>query len=325
MAGVITVLVSMTEQRGFVIEHEPVLLAEAVRYLVVDANGCYVDATFGRGGHCREILRHLSEQGRVYAMDRDPAAVAMGWRLQQLDQRLTVEQRSFAEIGEWAREKNMLGQVDGILLDIGVSTPQLKDPERGFSFQLDGPLDMRMDPTSGISAAQWIATATESAIASVLKEYGEERFARRIARAIVVAREEAPIDRTGQLAEIVSNAVPMRERHKHPATRTFQAIRLLVNQELEALQSCLHASQEVLAPGGRLVVISFHSLEDRIVKQYMRGSGTADEWPAKFPFANPSKTEVHWKVLGRTKPTDAEIQRNPQARSAVCRAAEKVI
>ncbi|HCO60654.1 MAG TPA: 16S rRNA (cytosine(1402)-N(4))-methyltransferase, partial [Porticoccaceae bacterium] len=249
--------------------HATVLLREAVDALVWDENACYVDGTFGRGGHSAEILARLSARGQLFAIDKDPEACA--WARQRFanDERFSIIHGSFADLPDLLATQQ-LPEAAGVLLDLGVSSPQLDDAERGFSFQHDGPLDMRMDPRRGQSAAQWLASAGEAEIARVLKEYGEEKFARRMARAIIKAREQAPITRTGQLAEIIKAANPAWEKSKHPATRAFQAIRIFINEELLDLQRLLDQVLELLVIGGRLVVISFHSLEDRLVKRFIR-------------------------------------------------------
>ena len=253
-------------------EHLPVLLDEAVAALSVKADGIYVDGTFGRGGHARAVLAQLSDKGRLLGLDKDPDAIHEAQLLAQQDNRFSIEQCSFADLAAAVNDRLWQGQVDGVLLDIGVSSPQLDVAERGFSFQKDGPLDMRMDPSSGISAAEWLATAEMDDIATVIKTLGEERYGKRIARAIVETREQSPITTTRQLAELVDKASPSREKNKHPATRTFQAIRIYINNELEELKVALEKALDVLAVGGRLAVISFHSLEDKIVKYFFRNS-----------------------------------------------------
>ncbi len=304
--------------------HRPVLLEEALTALNIRADGQYVDGTFGRGGHSGAILDRLGPQGRLLALDKDPAAVAEGERRFGDDPRFTIRQTSFAGIGEVARTLGWLGRVDGILLDLGVSSPQLDDAARGFSFRHDGPLDMRMDPTSGPSAADWLAMAGEAEIARVLKEYGEERFARRIARAIVRARAEAPITTTGRLAAIVAAAVPTREPGKDPATRSFQAIRIFINRELEDLQAFLDQVLAVLAPGGRLAVISFHSLEDRLVKRFIREQEKGDRFPPDMP-VTVAQLQPKLRAVGKPiRPTETEVRENPRARSAILRVAERL-
>lgn len=263
-------------------EHLPVLLDETVAALAVKPDGIYVDGTFGRGGHARAVLAQLSDEGRLLGLDKDPAAIKEAQQLAAQDSRFSIEQCSFAELSTAVNERLWQGQVSGILLDIGVSSPQLDVAERGFSFQKDGPLDMRMDPDSGISAAEWLATAEMDDIATVIKTLGEERYGKRIARAIVETREASPITTTRQLAELVDKASPSREKNKHPATRTFQAIRIYINNELEDLKVALEQALDALAVGGRLAVISFHSLEDRIVKRYFRDEARGDDLPPDF-------------------------------------------
>lgn len=306
--------------------HIAVLLDEAVEGLAVRADGCYMDGTFGRGGHSRLILQKLGPGGRLLGFDKDPLAIATGEALAAEDGRFVVVQRSFAELGEEAVVRGISGQVSGILLDLGVSSPQLDDPERGFSFLNDGPLDMRMNPDVGVSAADWIATADEDEIARVLKDYGEERFAKRMARAVVQRRAEQPFTRTADLAQVLTVANPAWEKGKNPATRAFQGIRIYVNNELGDLERGLEAALETLEVGGRLVVISFHSLEDRIVKQFMKrqAKGEADKLPRDLPII-PKAFEPRLKLIG--KPVyagDAELKANPRSRSAVMRIAEKL-
>ncbi|WP_080034162.1 16S rRNA (cytosine(1402)-N(4))-methyltransferase RsmH, partial [Pseudomonas syringae] len=265
--------------------HITVLLEEAVEALAVRPDGCYLDGTFGRGGHSRLILSHLGPDGRLLGFDKDPQAIATGQALAAEDGRFVIVQRSFAELGSQAQELGLAGKVSGILLDLGVSSPQLDDPERGFSFMNDGPLDMRMDPTRGVSAAEFIASAPAEEIARVFKEYGEERFAKRMANAVVQRREIQPFERTADLAEVLKVANPAWEKGKNPATRAFQGLRIHVNNELGDLEAGLEAAMESLEIGGRLVVISFHSLEDRIVKLFMRklAKGEADNMPRNLP------------------------------------------
>lgn len=248
--------------------HTTVLLDEAVNGLNIRPDGVYIDGTFGRGGHSRLILSHLGPEGRLLAIDRDPQAVqaAQAWR----DSRFSIIHGPFSALAEYMEQRELSGRVDGILLDLGVSSPQLDDPSRGFSFMRDGPLDMRMDTTRGLSAADWLAQASAEDIAWVLKTFGEERFAKRIAQAIVEKNRQAPMTRTHELAELIAAASPFREKHKHPATRSFQAIRIYINSELDELERALDGALGVLAPGGRLSVISFHSLEDRLVKRFIR-------------------------------------------------------
>jgi len=304
--------------------HRPVLLGAAVAALAIRPQGVYVDGTFGRGGHSHEILRRLAPGGRLIALDRDPQAFVFAKEIQKDDERFTFVRGSFAMLTEVAETAGVMGRVDGILLDLGVSSPQLDQPERGFSFLRDGPLDMRMDPDAGPSAADWLARADTDEIADVLRRYGEERHARRIARAIVEARREAPILTTGRLAQVVSEANPAWERHKHPATRSFQAIRIYINGELEELQRCLDQVVAVLAPAGRLVVISFHSLEDRLVKRFMRRQAQGDDFPPGLPVTQ-AQLHPRLRLVGRAIRADAvETAANPRARSAVLRVAERL-
>ncbi|WP_110668386.1 16S rRNA (cytosine(1402)-N(4))-methyltransferase RsmH [Salinicola halophilus] len=303
--------------------HTSVLLDGAVDALVRDPSGRYLDGTFGRGGHTRAILERLDADGRLLALDRDPAALAAGGDID--DARLSLRRGVFAELDRHAEETGLLGRLDGVLLDVGVSSPQLDDPERGFSFLRDGPLDMRMDPESGIGAAQWLARTGADEMARVFKTYGEERFAKRIARALVSARQEAPIERTHQLAEIVKAAHPAWEKHKHPATRVFQAIRIHLNDELGQLERALDAALNALAPGGRLVVISFHSLEDRLVKRFIRDQSRGDtHLPRGMPIRE-DQLNKRLKPVGKAlRPDEHEVEINPRARSAVMRIAEKL-
>jgi 16S rRNA (cytosine1402-N4)-methyltransferase len=306
--------------------HITVLLDEAVEALAVRADGCYMDGTFGRGGHSRLILQKLGAGGRLLGFDKDPQAIATGQALAAEDGRFVIVQRSFAELGAEAQARGIAGKVSGILLDLGVSSPQLDDPERGFSFMNDGPLDMRMDPTRGVSAAEFIATAPVEEIARVFKEYGEERFAKRMAAAVVQRREIQPFERTSDLAEVLKVANPAWEKGKNPATRAFQGLRIHVNNELGDLEAGLEAALDALEVGGRLVVISFHSLEDRIVKLFMRklAKGEADNMPRNLPIqykAFEPKIKVHGKAQFAS---DAETKANPRSRSAVMRVAEKL-
>ncbi|WP_122573443.1 16S rRNA (cytosine(1402)-N(4))-methyltransferase RsmH [Pseudomonas viridiflava] len=306
--------------------HITVLLEEAVEALALRADGCYMDGTFGRGGHSRLILSHLGPDGRLLGFDKDPQAIATGQTLAAEDGRFVIVQRSFAELGSEAQERGLAGKVSGILLDLGVSSPQLDDPERGFSFMNDGPLDMRMDPTRGISAAEFIATAPAEEIARVFKEYGEERFAKRMANAVVQRREVQPFERTADLAEVLKVANPAWEKGKNPATRAFQGLRIHVNNELGDLEAGLDAALDALEIGGRLVVISFHSLEDRIVKLFMRklAKGEADNMPRNLPIqykAFEPKIRIHGKAQFAS---DTETKANPRSRSAVMRVAEKL-
>ncbi len=304
--------------------HQSVLLRPSVEALNIDPAGVYVDGTFGRGGHSRLILSALGARGRLIAIDRDPQAVAYAEAHFADDARFSIVHGSFAMLAEVAQEAGVMGRVDGVLLDLGVSSPQLDQAERGFSFGKPGPLDMRMDTTRGESAAEWLARAETGEIAEVLKAYGEERHARRIARAIVAAREEAPIVTTDRLAEVVSQANPSWEKGKHPATRSFQAIRIRINGELEAVQHCLDQVLDVLAVGGRLAVISFHSLEDRIVKRFMRDQARGDLFPPGVPVRQ-DQLQPRLRLVGKAiHPDDDEIANNPRARSAVLRVAERL-
>ena len=310
-----------TPDRGEAGLHKTVLLKEAVEALRIKADGTYVDATFGRGGHSRAILAQLGRSGRLLAIDRDPEALACAATIS--DSRLAVFQANFGRIGQVVAEADLAG-VDGVLLDLGVSSPQLDSAARGFSFRLDGPLDMRMDPGHGKTAAEWLAQASEQEIGEVIRRHGEERFAKQIARAIVTARSSGPIDRTRQLAQIVAKAVPTREPSQDPATRTFQALRIHINQELEELEITLPKCLEMLYTGGRLVVISFHSLEDRIVKHYMRAQAQPGALPARLPVRAAELPKPRMKLVGKPiYPTDDEVTANPRARSAVMRVAER--
>ena len=314
----------MTIDSGF--NHITVLLDEAVEALAVRPDGCYLDGTFGRGGHSRLILQKLGPEGQLLGFDKDPQAIATGQALAAEDGRFVIVQRSFAELGAEVAERGLSGKVNGILLDLGVSSPQLDDPERGFSFMNDGPLDMRMDPSRGVSAAEFIATAPAEEIARVFKEYGEERFAKRMANAVVARREQQPFTRTADLAEVLKVANPAWEKGKNPATRAFQGLRIHVNNELGDLEAGLEAALDTLEIGGRLVVISFHSLEDRIVKLFMRklAKGEADNLPRNLPVQH-KPFEPKIKVHGKAQfASEAELKANPRSRSAVMRVAEKL-
>ncbi|SFX02935.1 16S rRNA (cytosine(1402)-N(4))-methyltransferase RsmH [Marinospirillum alkaliphilum] len=306
-------------------QHLSVLLEEAVNAWMTRPDGCYVDGTFGRGGHSRHLLQRLNEKGCLLGIDKDPRALEAGTLLAQQDSRFVICHGSFTELPRFIDQQGWTSGVDGILVDLGVSSPQLDDPERGFSFMQDGPLDMRMDTTRGQSAADWIATASETEISDVLFHLGEERHSRRMARAVIRARQEQPITRTGQLAEIIKAANPSWEKHKHPATRAFQAIRIHINRELDDLRDLLDQATELLAPGGRLVVISFHSLEDRMVKRFMRDAARGDaHLPPGVPFRQ-DELRPQLKLIGKAiKPGDQEVSQNPRARSAVMRVAEKL-
>ncbi|NIP73389.1 MAG: 16S rRNA (cytosine(1402)-N(4))-methyltransferase RsmH [Gammaproteobacteria bacterium] len=306
--------------------HRPVLMREAIEGLNVRASGCYIDATFGRGGHCAAILRQLDATGRLLALDQDPEAVRVAQERFGADPRVAVEHASFNALEELARRHGMSGCTDGILFDLGVSSPQLEDAARGFSFASDGPLDMRMNPQAGVPASEWLASVSERELDAVLRSFGEERYHRRIARAIVQARQDAPIRTTRQLADVVARAVPTRERHKDPATRTFQAIRIAVNRELEALQEGMRQALNVLAIGGRLVVISFHSLEDRMVKRFIRAEarGAPAELPPDFPVRELGAGGRLRALGGPVRPSVEEVEANPRARSAIMRIAERL-
>ncbi len=308
--------------------HKPVLFEEVLTALVIRPDGIYIDGTFGRGGHAGAILDRLGSRGQLLAIDKDPQAVAAAKDRFGTDSRFSIAQGSFTELERLVREKGWraseAGGVDGVLLDLGVSSPQLDDPERGFSFRHDGDLDMRMDPGAGQSAAQWLARAEEYDIRRVLREYGEEKFAKRIAYAIVKAREENPISTTRQLATLIAEASPVHEKGKNPATRSFQAIRIFINGELDDLKKCLPQALDVLRPGGRLAVISFHSLEDRIVKRLLRKEARGDDFPPDLPIPQ-SALSPRVKLIGKAiRASEQEIAANPRARSAVLRVAERL-
>ncbi|MFB5744335.1 16S rRNA (cytosine(1402)-N(4))-methyltransferase RsmH [Cedecea sp. S5-13] len=305
-------------------KHTTVLLDEAVNGLNIRPDGIYIDGTFGRGGHSRLILSQLGEQGRLLAIDRDPQAIAAAAAID--DPRFSIIHGPFSALADYARERELGGKIDGILLDLGVSSPQLDDAERGFSFMRDGPLDMRMDPTRGQSAAQWLMTAEEADIAWVIKTFGEERFGKRIARAIVERNREEPMTRTKELAAVVSAAMPVKDKFKHPATRTFQAIRIWINSELDEIEKALNGSLEALAVGGRLSIISFHSLEDRIVKRFMREKSRGPQVPAGIPMTEAQLNKLggrQLKAIGKMMPGEDEVAENPRARSSVLRIAER--
>ena len=304
--------------------HNSVLLEESLTGLAIKPDGVYVDGTFGRGGHSRAILEKLSSKGRLIAIDKDLEAIAHAKESFAKDPRVQLFHGSFSKIADFAREAGVLGQIDGILLDLGVSSPQLDDARRGFSFMKEGPLDMRMNSEQPLSAAGFVNTADVDEMIHIFREYGEERFARRIANAIVEARQQAPIETTQYLAEVVKEANPKWEKHKHPATRVFQAIRIHINNELEDLQFFLDQSVNVLAVGGRLVVISFHSLEDRIVKQFMRVKEQGVPVPREIPIQSTSETKCFRRVGKAIKPSEVEIHNNVRARSAILRIGEKL-
>ena len=304
--------------------HTPVLLEEVLSGLDLRPEGLYIDATFGRGGHSMAILNRLNQEGRLLVFDKDPVSIELAHSLAAQDKRIEVVHASFRDIEAHARSRGLAGGVDGILFDLGVSSPQLDDAERGFSFMREGELDMRMDPGTGISAAEWLNNEKLEEIVRVLKEYGEERFAKRIARKIVERREDEKITHTLQLAELICDAVPRREKDKHPATRSFQAIRIYINSELEDLRQALASVDDILSVGGRLAVISFHSLEDRIVKRYMRKQSSGDDFPPDLP-VTADQIKAKMKVLGKpVKPGAKELEANPRARSAILRIAEKL-
>ena len=305
-------------------QHETVLLNEAVESLQIKPEGVYVDGTYGRGGHSQMILSQLSDAGRLLVMDKDPAAIKAAQQRLKDDPRTYIYSGSFTEIPDALADSGWEQAVDGVLLDLGVSSPQLDDAERGFSFRRDGPLDMRMDPAQGMSAAEWLAQVKEDELVKVLFDYGEERYARRIARAILRERENLTITRTQQLAGIVAQAIPTREKSKDPATRTFQAIRIEINHELDDLKACLAASVDVLQTGGRLVVISFHSLEDRIVKRFMREQSKGKQYPYDLPIQHIEINAALKIVAKPIRASDTEIKNNPRARSAIMRVAEKL-
>ncbi|WP_145558668.1 16S rRNA (cytosine(1402)-N(4))-methyltransferase RsmH [Yersinia mollaretii] len=306
-------------------KHTSVLLDEAVNGLNIRDNGIYIDGTFGRGGHSRLILSQLGPEGRLIAIDRDPQAIEAAKSI--TDPRFSIVHGPFSELAHYVRELDLVGRIDGILLDLGVSSPQLDDPERGFSFMRDGPLDMRMDPSRGLSAAEWLMKASADDIAWVLKTFGEERFAKRLAKAIVERNLTQPMTRTKELADLIANASPFREKHKHPATRSFQAIRIYINSELEEIERALDGAHEVLAPEGRLSVISFHSLEDRIVKNFIRQRSRGPQIPAGLPLTEAQLRSMGgrtMKSIGKMMPADAEVAENPRARSSVLRFAERI-
>ena len=310
--------------------HIPVLLAECLTGLKIKPEGIYLDGTFGRGGHSRAILEQLGPQGRLIGLDRDLTAVAVGQELAQSDARFTIVHTPFSRLRAVAAELGLLGQVDGILLDIGVSSPQLDDGARGFSFDKDGPLDMRMDQSAAKSAQQVIATYDEKQLAYIFKVYGEERFASKVARAIVKRREQTPFTSTKDLAAVIAGAIPGKPTPKHKATRCFQALRIEVNSELDELKQALQGALDVLAPGGRLCVISFHSLEDRIVKNFMRDQSTGTKIPSHIPLTAAQLDELRAQsatldlVGGPHKASEAELEHNVRARSATLRVAQRL-
>ena len=305
--------------------HKSVLLEESIEGLNIRPDGIYLDATFGRGGHSSLILKNLSDKGRLIALDRDLAAIAAAQHL-LVDKRFSIHHTAFSDMTLVLQELGLHGQVDGILMDLGVSSPQLDDAERGFSFMREGPLDMRMDTSSGISAAQWLAKADEQDITQVIKEFGEEKFGKRIAHAIVNTRQTTPILTTAQLAQIIDEAVPVKDKFKHPATRSFQAIRIYINSELDEIRTGLKEALSSLNSGGRLVVISFHSLEDRLVKRFIREQSRGLQVPIGLPLtqAEIDVGKAMKPVSKAIKPSLNELQHNIRARSSVLRVAEKL-
>ncbi len=311
-------------------KHISVLLNESIDGLNIKPDGTYIDGTFGRGGHSRTILSKLGENGRLYSIDRDPQAIEEASKID--DPRFTIIHGPFSGIAEYAEQYQLQGEVDGVLFDLGVSSPQLDDAERGFSFMKDGPLDMRMDPTSGIPVSEWLAKADLDDITWVIREFGEDKHARRIARAIVeycANEENEPLTRTSQLAKLISDAAPKSfKEKKHPATRAFQAFRIYINSELEEIDKALVGASSILAPQGRLSVISFHSLEDRMVKRFMRKESKGPQVPHGIPMTEAqiqALGSANLKTIGKaTKPTEQEIELNPRSRSSVLRIAEKL-
>lgn len=308
-------------------QHQPVLLNEVIEQLAIKPDGIYIDGTFGRGGHAEVILKNLGPNGQLIAFDKDLEAIKAAQENPIFnDARFSIKQGSFTTLLDHMESLNCVGKVAGILLDLGVSSPQLDDAERGFSFLRDGPLDMRMDTTQDMNAASWINSASEREISFVLKEYGEERYAPRIAAAIVKARDQYPITTTGQLAEIVAKAHPRWEPHKHPATRAFQAIRIFVNSELDELRQVLEQCLTILAIGGRLLTISFHSLEDRIVKEFIAFHGSGNHWPRDLPITQDviAETLRVKRINGAIRASATELEQNPRSRSAILRIMEKL-
>ncbi len=304
--------------------HQPVLLAEVIDNLNIQPDGIYLDGTFGRGGHSRAILEHLSTQGRLIAFDQDPEAVAVGNELAATDPRFQIVHTPFVNLQQQIESLELFGKLNGILLDLGMSSPQLDNSERGFSFLRAGPLDMRMNPQHGQSLQEWLTIAKETEIMNVLKEFGEERYAKRLARAIVQARAMQPLTTTVQLAEIIATAHPAWEKDKHPATRAFQAFRILINQELAQLTQVLPQILATLAGGGRIAIISFHSLEDRIVKRFFRDGARGDDFPLDLP-VTVAQLQPRLKIIGKPiYPSELEIKHNIRSRSAVLRVAEKL-
>lgn len=306
--------------------HQPVLLHEAVDALAIRPDGIYVDATFGRGGHSELILRKLGASGRLVALDRDPDAIRSAATVIGDDPRFSIVHTSFDALEDVAVKLGIKGEIDGVLLDLGVSSPQLQDAQRGFSFMHNGPLDMRMNPDDELTAAAWLAEASQQQIKQVLSEYGEERFSGRIATAIVAQRQQMPLMTTSQLVELIERAVPRKDPGKHPATRTFQAIRIRINQELQQLSAVLEQALSILGKGGRLSVISFHSLEDRIVKRFLRDHSRVDTLPKGVPVMASQLQQPLLRLVGKAvTPSREEIRENPRARSSRLRVAEKSI
>ncbi|MCO6538615.1 MAG: 16S rRNA (cytosine(1402)-N(4))-methyltransferase RsmH [Gilliamella sp.] len=305
-------------------QHTTVLLNEAVNALNIKKDGIYVDGTFGRGGHSRLILEQLGAQGRLIAIDRDERAEQTA--LQIIDPRFTFIRGEFSNLYRYIEELELLGEIDGVLLDLGVSSPQLDDPDRGFSFMRDGPLDMRMNTSQGLTASEWLLSSDEDDISWVLKTFGEEKFAKRIARSIVEQNKISPITRTLELANLIEKAIPRKDKNKHPATRSFQAIRIYINSELEEVEQVLNSCLSVLANQGRLAVISFHSLEDRIVKQFISKQSKGPDLPTRLPLTEQQIKQygsAKLKSLGKIKPNTIEINNNPRSRSAILRVAER--
>lgn len=304
--------------------HKSVLLEESIKCLKINKDGIYIDATFGRGGHSKEVLSHLSPMGKLFVIDKDPDAIAVAKSLHEQDPRVEYFHGSYAEIKDLCEQHGISGQVDGVFADLGVSSPQLDEAERGFSFTKDGPLDMRMNTSSGFTAQQWLQESEEEDIANTIYQYGEERFSRRIARKIVTLRQEQDISTTLQLAEIVSSAIPKKEKHKHPATRTFQAIRIKVNNELGDLEDFLRLSFDMLKVGGRLTIISFHSLEDRIVKKFFANLANGDDYPKDIPIPHSMIKPAAKKIGKAVRSGEQELEGNIRARSAIMRTVEKL-
>jgi len=305
-------------------EHKPVMLHEAITSLNIKPGGVYIDATFGRGGHSQEILKHLSDDGLLVVIDKDPTAINLANSIAANDARVKVFHDSFANLETICASLSKTGQIDGILIDLGVSSPQLDEATRGFSFNQDGPLDMRMDTSKGQTAADWLNSAASEDIAKVLKVYGEERFAKKIANTIVAKRATKPFETTLDLANLVIDVLPFKEKNKHPATRTFLAIRIFINGELDDLEQVLEQSVDLLGPNGRLVVISFHSLEDRIVKQFMAKGAKGDDFPPGLPIRQDQIKPAFRLVIKKQRPSEQEVDENVRARSATLRVVEKI-